>query len=240
MPLASRSNGSAGLPASGTKITSFVAAWKGPTGMIAPSTFPLFAVAALVLIAATTDVLWFRVPNAITLPAIAAGLVAAGWSGGWSGLGAGLAGFAAGLLVLAFFFALGGVGAGDVKLFAAIGAWLGPAAMLQVFAASALLAGVYALALSVIGLGVGVTGVRLVALGQQMARPREWSRPAARIGDEVARPDRRRRLVPFAATTCLGFGLMLAVWAYQGDRLALPAGPARVPVVVAALEAEAR
>ncbi len=46
-------------------------------------------------------------------------------------------------------FALGGLGAGDVKLLGAIGAWLGPSVVLRVALYSTMAGGVLALALAV-------------------------------------------------------------------------------------------
>jgi prepilin peptidase CpaA len=49
------------------------------------------------------------------------------------GIGAGAVGLMVGFAITFVFFALGGMGAGDVKLFAGIGAWLGPVGVVQVF-----------------------------------------------------------------------------------------------------------
>ena len=196
-----------------------------------PQWLPLVAVAATTLVAAATDLHRFRVPNALTLPVLMLGVVVAGLSGGGSGLLLSLAGVGVGLILLGCFFALGGVGAGDVKLFAAMGSWLGPAPLLQVLAASALLAGVYALVLSALSLGIGATAARVLLLGDRMRSPGQWTRPEvapAPILAEVARPDRRRRLVPFAATTCAGFCVVVALWGHDRSSLRLPAGPVRM------------
>jgi prepilin peptidase CpaA len=75
--------------------------------------------------ACVTDLRSARIPNALTVFAAVVGLVAhATWP---QGLGAAtsLGGAAAGLLVFLPFFALGGMGGGDVKLMTALGAWLG-------------------------------------------------------------------------------------------------------------------
>ena len=82
--------------------------------------------------AAVVDVRTRRIPNALCLAVLVAG-VAAAVAGrgvvtpGQSGLGL-LVGF--GLLVVPY--ALGATGGGDVKLVAAIGAWLGPGGVLAV------------------------------------------------------------------------------------------------------------
>jgi Flp pilus assembly protein protease CpaA len=82
-------------------------------------------VIAAATLAAITDLRDRRIPNALTLPTLAAGLVAGALLGGWIGAADALAGcLALGLpYVLLFVFARGG--GGDAKLMAAIGAWLG-------------------------------------------------------------------------------------------------------------------
>jgi prepilin peptidase CpaA len=86
------------------------------------------AAAVLIVCAAAcvTDLRARRVPNALTFGAAAVALAFHAFTGGWSGLGWSAAGWLAGVALFAPFFVLGGMGAGDVKLLAAIGAWLGP------------------------------------------------------------------------------------------------------------------
>ena len=181
-----------------------------------PTWAPPLAAGLLTLSAAATDLRSFRVPNALTIPALAAGVAASLALGGWAGLGWSLLGMLVGFSVLAAFFALGGVGAGDVKLFAAMGAWLGPMSTLEVFAASAFAAGGYALVLALMLDGLGCAYLRVAGLGRRMLAPAEWGRGRDRIDLEARRPDRRRRLVPFAATTSLGFFAWLAYHRFSG------------------------
>jgi len=77
------------------------------------------------LAAAIYDLRTRRIPNALTVPLLAAGLVWAAWRGGLSGLAdAAAVCFVLALpYVLLFLFAKGG--AGDAKLMGAIGAWMG-------------------------------------------------------------------------------------------------------------------
>jgi Flp pilus assembly protein protease CpaA len=71
-------------------------------------------------------------------------------------------------------FIAGGCGGGDVKLFAAVGAWVGAGAALWVFVGAA----VVLMALSVVRLSVSVTAMtssgKLVKVGQ--GQPRQHSR----------------------------------------------------------------
>jgi prepilin peptidase CpaA len=85
------------------------------------------AVLAIGAAAVVCDLRTRRIPNLLTFGAAAAALLYGSNAAGMSGLMQASAGWvlAAGL----FFplFALRGMGAGDVKLLAALGAWLGPA-----------------------------------------------------------------------------------------------------------------
>ncbi len=70
---------------------------------------------------AVYDVARHRIPNVLTLPAIAFGLVLHFTLGGWGQLGASAAaGLICGVIFLVFYLS-GGMGAGDVKLITAVG-----------------------------------------------------------------------------------------------------------------------
>jgi Flp pilus assembly protein protease CpaA len=77
------------------------------------------------LIAALWDIKCRRIPNVLTLPLLAAGLLQAAMFSGWDGLKSAL--FAMMILALPYvlLFLFAGGGAGDAKLMAAVGAWLG-------------------------------------------------------------------------------------------------------------------
>ena len=66
-----------------------------------------------------------RIPNWLTFPAAALGLVAATAAHGGPGTVSSAAGFLVGLALFFPLFFLKGLGAGDVKLMGALGAWLG-------------------------------------------------------------------------------------------------------------------
>jgi prepilin peptidase CpaA len=93
------------------------------------NSMPPHALAALLVafVAMLCDVRTRRIPNVLTLAAAAAALVFGFVSDGAAGLGMSAAGWLVGAALFFPFFALGGMGAGDVKLLAALGAWLGPA-----------------------------------------------------------------------------------------------------------------
>jgi prepilin peptidase CpaA len=110
---------------------------------------PMVAALVAAAVAVVTAVRSRRIPNALTFGAAAAGLVFALATEGFSGLGIAAAGWATGAAVFFPFFALRGMGAGDVKLLAAIGAWLGPWQVLWVGIFAAMAGGVLAIAVSI-------------------------------------------------------------------------------------------
>jgi Flp pilus assembly protein protease CpaA len=80
---------------------------------------------AACMVATFTDLRNMRIPNWLTLPLLAAGLVYGGTRGGWDGLAnAGLGCAVAGAIFVAA-YAIAGGGAGDAKLMMALGAWVG-------------------------------------------------------------------------------------------------------------------
>jgi prepilin peptidase CpaA len=105
-----------------------------------------WAILALVVAAAGTDIRWRRIPNGLTVPFAVAGLFFNALAGGPAeGLRGSIAGLALGLLIPGVLFALGGMGGGDVKLLASIGSWVGPNRMLSILALGALVGGLMSL-----------------------------------------------------------------------------------------------
>jgi prepilin peptidase CpaA len=104
-------------------------------------------VCILLIWAAYIDGKQLRVPNWLTFPMVLSGLVYSAWVGGWEGLSDGLVGMCVGLATLLPLYAVGGMGAGDVKLMAGIGAWLGAAATWNAFVVSVIVGAVMAVAM---------------------------------------------------------------------------------------------
>ena len=79
-----------------------------------------------ILIAASwVDVKEHRIPNVLTLFALIVGFSLQLLILGWEGFGYSLGGLAVGFLILIPFYIKGGMGAGDVKLMAVVGVFLG-------------------------------------------------------------------------------------------------------------------
>jgi prepilin peptidase CpaA len=86
-----------------------------------------------------------RIPNALTFGGALLALVYFAIVQGLSGVLWALGGWTVGLLIWMPLFVLRGLGGGDIKLLAAIGAWLGPALALWVALFAAVAGGVLAL-----------------------------------------------------------------------------------------------
>jgi prepilin peptidase CpaA len=111
-----------------------------------PSDVIVFAtLAAGALAAAAIDVRTRRVPNALTLSLAAAGVTFAVAGIGHLTVAGSLAGLALGLVLMLPGHLFGATGAGDVKLFAAAGALLGPAPTMAAFLYTVLAGGALAL-----------------------------------------------------------------------------------------------
>jgi len=109
--------------------------------------WPIWFVTITLVVAAVIDGLKLKVPNWITFPMIISGWIYSATLSpyaGWEGLMFSLVGTAVGLGLLLPLYAIGGMGAGDVKLLAGVGAWVWGTATLYAFVVSAIVGGVIA------------------------------------------------------------------------------------------------
>lgn len=152
----------------------------------------------LVTAGGLVDVHAGKIPNALTYPACALGLVLALAAGGGAGLLNSLLGLAVGFVPFFLLFLRGGMGGGDVKLVAAIGAIKGFPFIVNAMMASILVGGFIALAI-VTWEGRLVQALKYVGttLGRVVA-PRLEPTPLD-----------TGRAIPFGAAICLGTFLSL-------------------------------
>jgi len=126
-------------------------------------------------IATFTDVRSCRIPNWLVLPFLVAGVAVSGWMRGWHGVEQSFLGIALGTGILGVFCWLGGMGMGDLKLCAAVGAWIGPAQLLFALVITGIVGGIMALCWAVVGGFLGEllrgTGDLLFGLRKRGLRP---------------------------------------------------------------------
>lgn len=101
---------------------------------------------ALLAVALLSDIRERRIPNQLVVTGLLLGLAGHAWFAGIGGLTIAASGALVGLLCLLPFYALGALGAGDVKLMAMCGAFLGPLQVAAASVASLLVGGVIGVA----------------------------------------------------------------------------------------------
>jgi prepilin peptidase CpaA len=104
---------------------------------------------SLAAVAAAIDVEQHRIPNWLTYPGIVCGVLLRGLLMGWEGAGSALAGCVLAGGVFLLFYVVRAMGAGDVKLAAAIGSLLGPPDAVVMLLATAICGGVLAIGYAV-------------------------------------------------------------------------------------------
>jgi prepilin peptidase CpaA len=165
---------------------------------------PHFVVILVAGMASVSDLRTARIPNILTFGAAAAALVYLVASHGWSGLAEASGGWAVGVLLFCPFFALGGLGAGDVKLLGALGAWLGPREALWVALYASMAGGVMALivALATGYLRQAVTNLRMLVTYWQVV----GIKPLPEVTLKSGHAPRLPYAVPITA------GLLVTLW----------------------------
>ncbi|MGA7303190.1 MAG: A24 family peptidase [Candidatus Sulfotelmatobacter sp.] len=158
---------------------------------------------ALALAAGGTDWRWRRIPNWLTVPGLLVGIAVNAAASGLSGVKTSLLGAGLGLLLLLPFVLLRSLGAGDWKLAGALGAIVGPGALLDLLMGSIFVAGVMALLLVIYKRRVGETFRNIGGMLRSMLTFRM-------PGAEVSLDNPRSLKIPYGvalALTTLLFGL---------------------------------
>ncbi|HEV8069790.1 MAG TPA: A24 family peptidase [Planctomycetaceae bacterium] len=171
--------------------------------------WPVRLVCALLILAAYIDGKQLRVPNWLTFSMVLSGLAYSTWAGGWAGLGDGLLGMVVGLACLLPLYAVGGMGAGDVKLLAGVGAWLGATTTFYAFCVSTIVGAVMAVAMVVWRKSFDKHYAQLLMILSEwmtIKNPRELSRIAAERKPKML-------LLPYGIPICVG---SIAYFFYEG------------------------
>ena len=104
----------------------------------------IWLITIVLIVAAVIDGVKLKVPNWITFPLVISGWVWSTWAFGLEGLGWSLLGTVIGVALLLPAYAIGGMGAGDVKLLGGVGAWVYGTAIFYAFCASTVVGAVIA------------------------------------------------------------------------------------------------
>jgi prepilin peptidase CpaA len=187
--------------------------------------WPLTFVCIAMVVAAVIDGWKLKVPNWLTFPLILSGWALGlfndaaqllndnGWSlttAGEGGIGAALAGTLLGFALLLPVYAIGGMGAGDVKMQMGFGSWIGA---FFGFSGGALSIIFFAFCLAVVIGGVIAFGMILVRgrFGENLVNVQEILGDLAKakgiteVAEKAAKRKSRLHLLPYGIPLCLGF-----------------------------------
>ena len=149
-------------------------------------------------IATFTDLRSRRIPNWLVFPFMAAGFGVQAWFHGWHGVVQSVEGFALGAVIFGVLAAMGGMGMGDVKLFAGIGAWIGPAQLMLALVITGLAGGVMALGWALVG---GFAGELLKGSGDLLLG---WKKRGTIAHPELKLSNPLARKMPYAPAIAIG------------------------------------
>lgn len=150
-----------------------------------------------------------RVPNWITFPMVLTGIAYNVWAGGLPGLGDSLLGMTVGLLCLLPLYSVGGMGAGDVKLMAGVGAWLLWQPTLYAFCVSAIVGAVMAVVMVFWKGDFRKHSVNFLMILNEWASIRD----PAKLAEIAAERKSKMMLLPYGIPICIG---SIAYFFYAG------------------------
>jgi len=125
--------------------------------LISPKTAIALLFVPLAVAIIYMDIRYRRIPNKLVFATLVAGIVLNSLFGGWHGLASSLAGLTVAFGMMFALHLFGTMGAGDVKLFAAVGSIVGIASVLQTLIVVAIMGGVMAIGKMIYARRVGRT-----------------------------------------------------------------------------------
>jgi prepilin peptidase CpaA len=175
--------------------------------MLNPSTMAtLFLLIPLAVVIIYYDVRYRRIPNAVVLATLISGLLINLTFGGWRGGLSSVGGCALAFTLMLVLHVFGAMGAGDVKLFSALGAVTGAHLVLPTFMVVILTGGVLAL-ISILRSGaIAATMYRVLQILVGLLPG--WEMPKFTI------PADRRHTVPYGVAITIGGLISIAVFRY--------------------------
>jgi prepilin peptidase CpaA len=169
-----------------------------PGNLVGMHTFSWWPTLIVLVVATITDLRSRRIPNWLVLPFLLAGFVGSGWIHGAAGIVHSLEGLAVGALFFGVLCWMGGMGMGDVKLCAAIGAWIGPSQMLVALVLTGIAGGVIAVCWAVAGgfMGQMMSGAGDILFG--------WKERGLNRHPELVLENPAARKMPYAPAIAIG------------------------------------
>jgi prepilin peptidase CpaA len=158
----------------------------------------------LAIIITYYDVRYRRIPNAFVLATLTSGLAINLIFGGLTGLYQSLAGCALAFTLMFVLHVFGAMGAGDVKLFAAVGAVTGAPLVLQTFVVVILTGGLLAV-VTIARAGIVITTMQRV-LQIFVGMLPGWEMP------KFAVPTDRRHTIPYGVAITIGSIISTAIF----------------------------
>lgn len=162
------------------------------------------ALLSILLLASWTDLQQHRIPNILSLGGILLGIALQTWVSGVSGFAIGLTGAAVAMGILLPFYLLKGMGAGDVKLMGAVGAFLGPHNALLATGLSLAAGGLLGIIILTLRGGLKPLAVRYYATLKCFLLTGKFSHQPPETGEVAATK------FPYAAA--IGIGTLVALW----------------------------
>jgi len=165
----------------------------------------------LVLAVSTfTDLRSRRIPNWLVLPFLVIGLMVSFVPKSWHGVGIvqSLEGMGLGLLLVGVLAFMGGMGMGDVKLCAAIGAWIGPKQLFVALVLTGIVGGIMAVIWAIAG---GFLGELFTGTSDLLFRRRKGEE-SVESQHTLANPLARK--MPYAPA--IAIGTLISFFAFAG------------------------
>ncbi len=150
------------------------------------------------------DARYRRIPNAFVLATLVAGLTMNATLGGWQGLLSSAGGCLAAFCLMLLLHVFGAMGAGDVKLFAAIGSVIGSALVVPTFLVVLLTGGALAVVTMVRGGFARETLWRVAQIFVGLLPG--WELPRFSV------PTERAKTIPYGVAITLGSLISLAIF----------------------------
>lgn len=150
------------------------------------------------------DVRYRRIPNPFVLAALVGGLTINALAGGWHGLVSSVGGCLAAFALMLVLHIFGAMGAGDVKLFAAVGSVVGLKMVLPTFVVVVLTGGLLAVWTILRAGTVGMTMHRVLQIFVGLLPG--WQMPRFTV------PTDRRLTIPYGVAITLGSLISVAVF----------------------------